>query len=38
MFSENMSLFEPSASKHMKKLPTGSFNYYLREQPQKQIG
>ena len=33
MFNGKMWLFEPVACKNMKKLPTSSFNCYLREQP-----
>ena len=33
MCNGKMWLFEPVASKHMKKLPTSSFNCYLTEQP-----
>ena len=33
MFNGKAWLFEPVASKNMKKLPTSLFNCYLREQP-----
>ena len=33
MCNGKMWLFEPVASKHIKKLPTSSFNCYLTEQP-----